>query len=192
MHYSLDIAALPEGYGEALLPIAEAKEQLRVLEDDDDALIAAMRDAAIATVEDYTGLVLGPRTGLVWRAESLPRYSNALPLGVRPATGLQSAIYLDSVGAEQEIDVADLRIVDQSGVMPVAGASWPNDVSGGVVIEFDAGLAAGQAPAPLISAARLMLGTLYQFRETVVSGTIVTELPLGFEFLCRPFRRISL
>lgn len=192
MHYSLDIAALPEGYGEALLPIAEAKAQLRVLEDDDDALIAVMRDAAIATVEDYTGLVLGPRTGLVWRAESLPRYSNALNLGVRPATALQSVTYLDSIGAEQEVDVADLRIADQCRVMPVAGTSWPSDVSGGVVIAFDAGLEEGQAPPALISAARLMLGTLYQFRETVVSGTIVNELPLGFEFYCRPFRRISL
>ncbi len=192
MIFTLDIAALPEGYGEALLPLAAAKAHLGVLEDDDDDLIEALRDAAIVMVENYTGLILGPRTGadaLVWRAEGLPAPGCSLALGVRPVTAIDSVAYLDSDGAEAAVDVETLRIVGDDGCVPVTGSRWPY-ASGGVVVTFSAGLADGAAPAPLIAAARMFLATLYMQRETVVVGTISGEVPQGFKMLCQPYRRL--
>jgi uncharacterized phiE125 gp8 family phage protein len=191
MIFTLDIAAMPAGYGEAILPVALAKAHLRVLEDDDDDLIEALRDAAIEMVEQYTGLVLGPRTGdgaLVWRAECLPVNGPVL-LARRPIRSIVSITHLDAVGDEQAIDVDTVRIVDQDRIVP-KWKQWPSGVSGEVVVTFEAGLDQEAAPASLLAAARMFLATLYAQRETVVTGTIVGELPHGFKMLCAPYRRL--
>lgn len=192
MRYTLDIAALPTGYGEALLPLDAAKQHIRVLHDDEDDLIEALRDAALTMVEQYTGLVLGPRTGadaLMWRAECLP-VSGPVSLGCRPVRSVVSVGYLDSAGDEQTADADGFRVVGQGSISPKAGASWPAGVSGGVVVTFAAGLEAGAVPAPLIHAAKMFLATLYDHRETVITGTIVEDVPQGFAMLCQPYRRI--
>jgi uncharacterized phiE125 gp8 family phage protein len=191
MRFTLDIAALPAGYGEAVLPLADAKAHLHVLEDDDDDLIEALRDAAVEMVEQYTGVILNPRVGddaLTWRAECLRAGRGVVSLGVGPVTGIVSATWLDAAGDEQEVDVSLLRIVDQRGIAPRPGSSWPTGVAGGAVIRFEAGLEA--APAPLVTAAKMFLATLYRHRETVVTTGVVEEVPHGFAMLCRPYRRI--
>lgn len=191
MIFTLDIAALPEGYGDAVLPLSAAKAHLHVLEDDDDDLIEALRDAAVEMVEKYTGVILNPRAGddaLVWRAECLPPERASVALGVGPVIDVVSAAWLDSAGGEQEIDVATLRIVDQRSIAPRPGSAWPVGVAGGVVIRFEAGMAV--APAPLVTAAKMFLATLYMHRETIVTAGLVAEVPHGFAMLCRPYRRI--
>lgn len=189
MVFTLDIAALPEGYGEAIISLEAAKAHLHVLEDDDDDLIGALRDAAVEMVEKYTGVILNPRTGddaLTWRAECLP--AGGVSLGVGPVTDILSAVWLDSAGDEQAIDVATLRIVDQRTITPMPTARWPNGIAGGIVIRFEAGL--DSAPAPLVTAAKMFLATLYRHRETIVTAGLVEEVPHGFAMLCRPYRRI--
>lgn len=189
MVFTLDIAALPAGYGDAVLPLEAAKAHLHVLEDDDDDLIEALRDAAVEMVEKYTGVILNPRTGddaLVWRAECLP--AGGVSLGVGPVTEIVSAAWLDAAGDTQAIDVATLRIVDQRTIAPLPGSAWPTGIAGGVVITFEAGLTS--APAPLVTAAKMFLATLYRHRETIVTAGLVEEVPHGFAMLCRPYRRI--
>lgn len=192
MIFTLDIAALPDGYGDAVLPIEEAKAHLHVLEDDEDDLIAALRDAAVEMVEQYCGVILNPRVGedaMVWRAECLPAGTAPVSLGRGPVTKIVSATYLDAGGETQSIDVAALRIVDQRSIVPVPGARWPVAPAGGVVVTFEAGLAA--APAALVAAARMFLATLFLHRETVATQGAVAEVPQGFAMLCRPYRRIT-
>ncbi len=192
MRYTLDIAALPAGYGEALLPLDAAKQHIRVLHDDEDDLIEALRDAAVTMVEQYTGLVLGPRTGadaLVWRAECLPA-SGPVSLGCRPVRSVVSVAYLDSAGDEQTADADGFRVVGQGSIAPKAGAAWPAGVSGGVVVTFEAGLEAGAVPAPLILAAKLFLAALYDNREGAALEGITGQVSAGFASLCQPYRRI--
>lgn len=191
MLFTLDIAALPDGYGEAVLPIADAKAHLRVLEDDEDDLIEALRDAAVLMVESYTGLILQPREGddaLVWRAECLPGGTVPRLIGARPIRDIVSVTYLDADGSEQSIDVAGLRVVDQGSIAPVPGTMWPSGVAGGVTVTFSAGL--DTPPPQLVSAAKMFLATLYMERESVVTGGTSGELTPGFLMLCRPFRRV--
>lgn len=193
MRFTLDLAALPAGYGQALLPLDDAKAHLHVLEDDQDDLIAALRDAAIDAVEQYTGLRLRARTGadaLTWRGECLPTDDNVMVrLGARPVTTLSSIAWLDSSGASVTGDVATLRIADGDGVLPKPGESWPSDVAGGVTIVFACGLA--NAPPSLILAAKMLLATFFMHRESVVTAGLTAELPLGFKMLCAPYRRFQ-
>lgn len=190
MIFTLDIAALPAGYGEAVLPLDLAKAHLRVLHDDEDDLIAALRDAAIVMVEEYTGLVLNPRAGIdaiVWRAEELPSGSGAALMGRRPITAIEEATYLDAAGAAQPIDVTTLRVVEQDRIAPKPGAAWPAGVGGGVVISFAAGVTV--PPPPLVLAANMFVATLYVNRETIVQEGVQGTVPAGVAALCRPYRR---
>lgn len=193
MTYELAPFGLPAGYGESILPLAEAKAHLRVEHDDEDVLIAAFRDAAVDAVEKYTGVILAPRTGddaLVWRAESLPP---RVRLGVRPVTGVTAFAYIDSDGDAQTGDVATLRLGPGGEVLLKAGESWPSDINAGVQITFEGGLTAAQrAGTTLVQAVRFMTAHLYMNREHVITGTISGELPDGFRAMCAPYRAVLL
>lgn len=189
MTFELAPFALPEGYAEAILPLADLKGHLRVTGSREDDLIGAFRDAAVDAVEQFTGLILGPREGehaMVWQAESLPA---RVRLGVRPISALLSFAWLDATGTEQVGDVAELRVGPGSEVMPKPGASWPKGIAGGVTITFSAGLPAGKVPPSLVQAARMFAAHLYLNREAVVAtGALGGEVPLGFQALCSPYR----
>lgn len=181
MIFELAITPAPAGYGEALLPLAAAKAHLEVLADDDDDLIEALRDAAIDMIEQLTGLILGPRTGLIWRAQG---FGARVRLGRRPVTAITAISYKDTGGDSFSIDPATARIGQHGEILPAIGACWPADVGGDVQITFNAGLAAGAAPTGLIHAAKMFLAHLYTNREAVVTGTITDEIPLGVQAVC--------
>ncbi|WP_411340315.1 head-tail connector protein [Sphingopyxis sp. J-6] len=191
MIFTLDLSAMPEDYGDAVVSLEAAKAHLRVLEDDEDDLIAALRDAAVQMVENYTGLVLQPREGeaaMVWRAEGLPIGAGPVSMGCRPVREVLSVTYLDFAGAEQTVDVGTLRIVDQGSIAAAPGANWPAGVAGGVVVTFAAGL--DDVPPALVTAVKMFLATLYAQRETIVLRGAAGEITAGFKMLCQPYRRL--
>lgn len=193
MMFELAPFGLPDGYGESILSLDDAKAHLRVDGDDEDDLVAAFRDAAVDAVERYTGLILAPRTGenaMVWRAERLP---SRLRLGVRPVSAIRGLAYVDSEGAEQTGDPAILRMGSGDEVLLRAGHSWPPDMAGGIAIKFEAGLPAGKVPASLLQAVRMFTAHLYLNREAVAAtGAVGGEIPLGFRALCSPYRQVVL
>ena len=195
MIFELLHAAMPSGYAQALLPLAQCKAHLGLMADDtdDDALVEAFRDAAIEFVERYCGLYLGPREGLVWRAEQFPA-SDAAPilLGAGPVTEITSVSWTDNAGAPATGDVADYRAISRGDVLPAWGETWPSDVSGGIEIEFAAGFPDNGCPRSLLHAARLFLGHLWLHREAVIDSGAVGDMPLGVAVLCHPFRRMMI
>jgi len=168
--------------GEAILPLAEAKEHLRVLHEDEDGLIRALRDAAIAHIENATGMALAP-TEYRW---VMPRFEMRLDLPVKPATELGAVEYWDADGEAQTVTGAVLR---DGLVFPPAGAAWPAGYNR-LAVTFTAGTAT--PPADLLAAVKLMLGHLYAHREAVNVGNIVSQMPFGVEALIQPYRRIAL
>lgn len=193
MRFELAHAPLPDGYGAAILSLEACKAHLSIAaeETEFDALIEALRDAAIEYVERYCGVKLGPVDGMTWRAESLPcSAQDWVDLAARPVTGLTSVTWLDSTGAEVAGDVADFRFSEKGVLRPAVGAQWPSGIGGEVVITFSAGFAEGEAPPALLSAVRLMLGHLFAHREAVLAGAVAGEAPLGVAALCAPFRPV--
>lgn len=192
MLFQITPSAIPEGYGEALLPIDDAKAWLRVFDDEQDLLIAALRDAALDAVEQYCGVYLGPRTGMV---ASFAGFGTGMRVGRGPAAGLAvtAVSYVDSAGvavemvAPEEGVAGDWRVAVGGSLVPAIGACWPVSY-GPVTVTFDAGFAAGTAPPGLITAAKMFMATLFSNRETVVTGATVEELPLGFKMLCDQHR----
>ncbi len=188
MLFTLTPVDLVEGYGERILPLADAKAHLRVDADYfvDDDLIGLLRDAAIDAVEKYCNLLLDRTVGMVARFEG---FGPGMRMGVGPeaTVDVTGVSYIDSSGADASIDTGGWRLDVLGRVIPAVGSAWPTTY-GPVTVTFDAGYTAANRPPALVQAARFMLAHLYSQREAVLTGTISGELPLGFRFHCDRFR----
>ena len=181
--------------GAAILSLADCKAHLRTGDDSsEDALIEALRDAAIDMVEKFTMKRLSPIL-TEWQGNSFS--DAARSMGVGPVTAITSVKYLDAVALEKTVAAGVYRIANRRGVVLKPGQSWPSDVTSdidcAVTITFTAGydpvaVGGSTVPAALIAAVKLMLGHLFLNREAVVTGAITEQLPMGFAELCRLYR----
>lgn len=171
--------------GEALIPLAAAKAHLRVDLDDEDDMIAAFRDAALDAVQQDTGVALVEQD-FSWRGA----FGRRVRLGVRPLVAITSISYLDAAGVAQLVDPDVYRIGLHDEIVLQTGQSWPATADGddAVTVLFSAGHAAGAVPGTLLSAARLMIGHLFENRAAVETGGAGGEVPLGFRRLCDLYR----
>lgn len=186
MPFQLTPSAMPAGYGEALLPLDDVKDWLRVLDEDEDLLIEALRDAAIGAVEQYTGVMLGPRSGIV---ATFDRFGCGMRMGIGPAASVvvDAVSYIDSEGADVALEASDWRVVLAGELKPAIGTSWP--VSGGpVTVNFAAGFADGECPPQLLLAAKMFVARLFINREAVAESGMTGDHDMGFRALCDPFR----
>jgi uncharacterized phiE125 gp8 family phage protein len=88
------------------------------------------------------------------------------------------------------MDVADVTLESDampSRLFPVAGISWPTNVSvrgGAIGITFVAGYANGDAvPKHLLQAVYLLVGHWYENRETVIVGMTANNVPMAVQAL---------
>lgn len=168
--------------------LATVKAHLRVDHNDDDALIAAYLDAAVGHIDGPHGWLdraIWPQT-LELRQNGFGPAPIRLPYG--PATSVTSVKYVDANGAEQTL-ASDQYTLTNAGDLGLAyGASWPSlrGDAEGVRIRYVAGFAS--LPPAILSAILLMVGDLYQNRETVgeVAGEI--QMSMTVRALLAPFR----
>lgn len=185
MLFEIDPGLMPAGYGESILSLVAAKAHLRVVEDDDDDLIAALRDSAVDMVERYCSLYLARRTGLVWTGSG---FSGRMHLGRGPDAVVDSVAYTGPSGSVA-LTTADWRLSVGSRLLPAFGGAWPADCRGAVTVTFSAGYEDVERQAPsLIAAVKMALTQLYDLRSAVVTGTIINELPFGVRAICDAVR----
>lgn len=189
MIFELLYAPFPDGYGEAILKLEACKEHLRVDGDDEDDLIAALRDASIEFVERYCAVKLFSTEGMEWRAAGFPG-SRTLALSVSPVTAITAVEWQNADGDAVVGEPAGYRITARGDVLPAIGTAWPSCVGGEVAITFTAGYPEGAAPPSLLAAVRLFLGHLYKNRDAVTDRGTEGEVPFGVRQICAPFRRV--
>lgn len=186
MLFQLAPAAVPADYGEGILPLVAAKAHLRVVDDEDDDLIAALRDAAIDMVEGCCGLFLARRTDLVWESTG---FGPRMMLGRGPAAQVASVTYRGPGGSTVTLAADKYRLGPHGRLLPAFGTEWPSDCEGLVTVTFDAGFEDVAAEQPkLLAAVRMALTTLYDIRGDVVTGTIVASVPMGVRAICDSVR----
>jgi len=177
--------------GEAVLPLVDAKAHLRVLDDDEDALIEALRTAAIDWIERHCGVALGRRSFVLSHSDGGFWGAAPLRLPIGPVISVEGVGYLDSAGTVQAlVAVTDWRLASNA-LVPVAGGIWPATLCGpgAITVSFTAGYADALAEAPaLVAAVKMLLGHLYKFREAVISGVSISEVPFGVTALCAAYR----
>lgn len=161
---------------------AEAKSHLRVDSSDDDTLIASLVAAATSWVEEYTGRQLVTATYLL-TLDSFPDGPIILPrppaISVTSITWTKSDETTDTVTSTDYVldksdDLSRHRIVLKDAF------SWPSDTRdhAAVRVVYTAGYGAASAvPEVFKAAVKLVTANMYENRETLVVGTITSNLP---------------
>jgi uncharacterized phiE125 gp8 family phage protein len=176
--------------------LAEAKAHLRIDADDEDALLNALIAAARIFIEKTLGLALITQ-GWSYFLDFWPR-SSCVTLPIAPVQAVDSVTLHDVSGGAAELAASDYAVDALSlparlvlkGGGPLVIARELNAFE----IAFTAGYgdAAGDVPAPIRHALRLLVAHWFERREPVVLGLGATEVPATIAGLLMPYRRVKL
>jgi uncharacterized phiE125 gp8 family phage protein len=170
--------------------LAEAKAQLRVDTDHDDALIARAIAAARGLVERWTNRALVHQV----RALHLNRFPSrgAIQLAGGFVTAVQSITFVDYRDVQHTLSPPLYRLFSPDASVIPDGGVWPVMVrgeAGDVVVIYHCGWPTpAEVPAELAMAVLMLVGHFYANREGTNIGNLVSELPLGVRDLVAPFR----
>lgn len=186
------------------ITLAEAKAWLRVSGNDEDALIAALIDAARSYVETFTGRALMTQQ---WELalDSFPvgcGYSGYVPalrsrhivLPRAPLVTVESVKYYDADGALQTFAPAGYYVDDRSQpgrIVLNADYDWPETQlrPNAVIVAYTVGYGAATAvPQGLRTALRFMVAHWFENRVHINIGNIVNSIPDSAEALLWQFR----
>ena len=164
--------------------LQEAKDHLRVDVVDDDALITAQIEAATAWVEEYTGRQLVTATWLL-TLDRFPRWDRPIILPRPPAISVTSVAYTLSDETTATVTATDYVLdnkddLDRHRIVLKDAFTWPTDVRdyAGVRVTYTTGYGdADDVPDVFKTAILLVVGTLYETRESLIVGTIVAQVP---------------
>lgn len=177
----------------AIVSLDEAKAHLNVDFDDDNNLITAMVAAVQGNIDGpagWLGRSIGIQT-LELRRASFCGFDEGECISLRcpPVKQIVSVKYFNADGVDTTADESTYRIVGQDSLAPIYGKSWPSARLDheSVRIQYIAGY--DEVPEPIKAAMLLHVAHLYANREAVAFGDLVTELPLGAQWLLSPFRR---
>jgi uncharacterized phiE125 gp8 family phage protein len=172
-----------------------AKKRLAITSAHRDAEVTQLIAAARFHVEDYTGLTLTRRQVV----EHLDRFGPIITLRTWPIVDLVGVSYLDQAEAPRTVEDARIR----KGLRPARlfapsnqawpATAWPGDIAITLLAGYDETLPAEDPeaiPPPLVTAMLLLIGHWLENKETVVVGTIATDLPNGWQGLARPYRMV--
>ena len=178
---------LPIGLIEEPLTLVEAKAQLRVLDDSEDAYIESLIPAARRYVEERSGII-------VKRREFTEQHfvcRGVIRLFKAPLVSIDEVEYPDADGVATPY--ADARFFTGSSVLfPALGETWPSAYAGErFTVTYTAGLSPEQLGsdeyANLLHAMKLLIGHWFKHREAVSEGQ-ANSIPMGVDALCDQVR----
>jgi uncharacterized phiE125 gp8 family phage protein len=174
--------------------VAEARQHLRVDVPDEDVVLQRLIEAATQWCENYCARRFISAT-LRWRLDRFPAVIELPRAPVQSVTQLQ---YIDGAGTLQtlsstlyQVDLED----EPARVAPAPGFEWPStqlDALAAVRVEFVSGYGATAADVPqgIREAVLVRVGDLYAHRESVVIGTINSEIQsMTAQHLLGPYQR---
>ena len=186
----LDTAATSEP-----IALSEAKLFLKVDTSDDDALIGTIISSAREYVENFTGYQLLSATYTQY-LDKFPNKNTAIELLMNPVSAVTHVKYYDSDNTLQTWNSSnyDTDLKGKPARITLANdATFPTvyDRTNAVEIKFVAGYASTSAtgfPKQLLNAMYLIIGHLYENRQDVIVGSIVTEMRKGADSILRQYR----
>lgn len=178
--------------------LSDAKSHARIWISNDDALISGYIKAARSWCENFMRRYIVEQT-VDLALDAFPCDSIDLPGG--DVQAVVSVSYYDSDGTLQVWSSAKYR-VDTYGmpatIEPVVGETFPATQrrSSAVIVRYRVGFTPDGSPADYTAnvpedikqAIRLLVGHFNENRESVVVGTIVSEVPQAVESLLWPYR----
>jgi uncharacterized phiE125 gp8 family phage protein len=188
----LNQTAAPSG---APITLDEAKAHCRVDHNDDDALISSLITAAAQHLDGRRGYLGRCLLTQSWeyRVHCFPK-CGVIELPLPPLQSVESVKYIDDAGVEQTLVANADYVVDTATyhgqVRRAYDVVWPVARLEDYVVRivFTAGFGTAEAvPQPIKTAMLMMIGHLYEHRETVADSSLV-EVPLAARWLLGPYR----
>lgn len=172
------------------ITLAEAKAHLRVVFDDEDDYIASLIVAARQMAEGKLNRTITQRV----RERAFCGWGR-MPLLKPPFVQIESVSYIDAEGNELTLESTDITVTTRSepatvALAPALRSSPPRlgDVDEAVIVRYTAGYAPGEVPRPILQWMLLVIGSLYENRETIVAGVSVASIPEDFlKWLLQPY-----
>ena len=174
-----------------LFTTAEAKDFLKVDTTADDTLIDNLIKAATQSCEIYTNRYF-LETLVTQHAD---KWSDIDTLYKSPVSGLTHIKYYDSNDTLQTLD-SSVYLLDKYsqpariGLQP--NQSFPNlaDRVNAIEVKYTVGYGTSSSDVPegIRQAVLITIGTWYENRQAVVTGTIATELPLSSQYLLNQYK----
>lgn len=162
--------------------LGELKDHLRIDGGADDSALTIYGKAARIGAERYQNRQHITATW-IYNLESFPLSEIVIPRP--PLQSITSIQYVDTAGSTQTWASANYQVDIKSipgRVKPVATSSFPtiqSDVYNAVTVTFKAGYgdAASSVPDSTRDAIMMWAAKLYEFREDIVAGVTITEVP---------------
>ena len=165
--------------------LVEAKLHLRVDHSADDDLITSLIVAAREYCEHYQNRAYIEQT-ITARLDS---FSKAMVLPMPPLISVSSVKYYDSAGDQQTLssDLYDVDVTSEPGLVTLGyNDSYPTiqAIHHSIEIIYKAGYgsAASSVPETIKAAMKLLIGHLYENRQTV-SAITLKEVPMAVKSL---------
>lgn len=180
----------------AAVDLEDAKHHLRVESDAEDQLIESQIATATDWAEDFTGRQLITAT---WKL-TLDRWpwTDHIRLPRPPVTAITSVTYHKSDGTSATMDAADYELDASSDhanarLYLTTNADWPSDTLrryAGIEVVYTAGYGDSSDDIPTIyrNAIQMVVGSLYENRETEIVGKVAAQIKFGAEALLWPKR----
>ena len=183
--------------------LEEAKIHLRLADlAEEDSIVSYLITAATEQAEAFTQRRFITQT---WKLlfDSFPSkltptedWPGAIRLPYPPLQSITHVKYYDTNSTQQTLTAGTNYVVDtgtQPGrIVPAPQLIWPSvqtEKLNAVEIKFVCGYGAAAAvPASIKAAILLILAHYYEYRQEVVTGTIVTKIPMASEWLLWPYR----
>lgn len=168
--------------------LAEAKAHLRVEDEQDNAYIELLIKSAREHCETVTRRAFITQTLRL----DLDRFPEEIRLPRPPLSSVSSVSYVDVDGATQTFTDYTVDDYDPARLVPAYGYSWPStrDVNKAVSVTYVAGYgAAGSSvPAPIRQAMLILIAHAFEYREPVIVGQTIAEVPMSVDMLLNPYR----
>jgi uncharacterized phiE125 gp8 family phage protein len=184
-----------------ILTVADAKLHMRVDFSDDDELIESYIATAIQNIDGrdgWLGRAIGNQT---WELRLAEFCGNEIKVPLPPLIAIESVKYYDTNDALQTLSTDDYEVVGVGGfgkarVVLKSGKKWPGIAkrAENVLVRFRAGYTSDDSPpvstvpAPILTAIKRQVATMYENREAIVVNATVAKLPGAVEGLLMPLR----
>jgi len=171
----------------SVVSLADAKQHLRIDEDDEDALIAGLIMAAEDHIERSTGLVLTRRV----IGEVIQGFGSKIRAW--PVVSVDTVSYVDGAGVDQTIGADSYKLVGAARPARLSNVSspWPplGRLNGSVTLTMTAGFGnAADVPGGVAQAIKMLVGHFYRNREAVVTAGTPLQVPMAVDMLLEPHR----
>lgn len=176
-----------DGVANEPITLEQAKDHLRVVVDDENNYIQGLITAARVMAEGRLNRTLVQRQ----RVAVFSSLYGPLQLSKPPLVSVDDVSYIDVNGTERSL--ADFDVYEHytpAAIALPAGITSPQLRArpDAVRVTYTAGYADGHVPAPILQWMLLVIGTLYENRETMAAGVQIYSMPEDFmQWMLQPY-----